>query len=517
MIQTGDWVVPRQQGMIYVSRPPLGSWPIAVLAAVRGRLDVFSIRLPSLTAVLLTAVLVYGYARIYLTRLGAFTAGVAYPTMAQVLQIGRLAETEAFFALLVAGSLFLWHAGYLRRWPMWLTWSAGYTLAGAAGLTKGPQGPLYFVAVTWTFLIVRRDWRWFFSRHHLVGLVPFAAIVGTWQVLYFWRTDLQSAIAIWVDQAANRFQDHSAVEFSRHLATYPLEILACMLPWSLLLVQLFNPRFRRRLTGVWRPVVFLITALAVTFPSVWWAAGARGRYYMPLYPLVAVFVGLIAERCWRASGPTWERLGWRAFFVGSSVAAVGAAGVVCLAGVIDSPHLRSLAQPPMFAAFFALASWVLAACLLQAASARSMVKAKAGVWALGAFLGLTYSGVVVNCQMRVMHDIGASVAAAKERLPLGVPLVSLGVVHHTFRYHFGQPIPVVPWSALGGTVDCEYFCFDDTPQKRKSIPWKWQPVARVSVDKNCSAETAKDAVMLGRRIQDGAVPLAESTNRRARH
>src|SRR5687768_2065327 len=36
MAATGDWIVPRQQGEPFFSRPPLGSWLIAVSAMIRG-------------------------------------------------------------------------------------------------------------------------------------------------------------------------------------------------------------------------------------------------------------------------------------------------------------------------------------------------------------------------------------------------------------------------------------------------------------------------------------------------
>ena len=68
ILETGDWIVPRQQGEIYLSRPPAGSWTIAALGMARGQIDVLAIRLPSAIAVLLTTVLIYVYARQFLGR-----------------------------------------------------------------------------------------------------------------------------------------------------------------------------------------------------------------------------------------------------------------------------------------------------------------------------------------------------------------------------------------------------------------------------------------------------------------
>src|SRR5258707_4294294 len=63
MLTTGDWIVPRCQGEPLFSRPPLQNWLIAALALVRGDVDAVALRLPSDVAMLLTVLLIYGYAR----------------------------------------------------------------------------------------------------------------------------------------------------------------------------------------------------------------------------------------------------------------------------------------------------------------------------------------------------------------------------------------------------------------------------------------------------------------------
>src|SRR5262245_36627477 len=54
MMGTGDWIVPRCQGVPLYSRPPLQNWLIAAVAAVRGDVDLVALRLPSDCAILVT-------------------------------------------------------------------------------------------------------------------------------------------------------------------------------------------------------------------------------------------------------------------------------------------------------------------------------------------------------------------------------------------------------------------------------------------------------------------------------
>src|ERR1051326_6223133 len=52
MQRTGDWVVPRQPGVPFLSRPPMGSWLIALAAHLPEEFDALAMRLPSVLAVL---------------------------------------------------------------------------------------------------------------------------------------------------------------------------------------------------------------------------------------------------------------------------------------------------------------------------------------------------------------------------------------------------------------------------------------------------------------------------------
>jgi len=502
MIQTGDWVVPRQQGIVYVSRPPLGSWPIAVLAAVRGRLDVVAIRLPTVSAILLTALLIYGYARNYVGRLGSFTAAMAYPTMGQVLQIGRVAETEGLFTLLVAGSLLLWHWGYLKGWPAVLTWSVGYGLAALAGLAKGPQGPIYFVVATWVFLAIAGDGAFFLRRAHVAGVALFVLIVGAWQLVYFWRTDLVASRQIWMQNAADRFTLDDRGALLRHMASYPLEVLACMLPWSICLIQFVNPKFVKALAAIRRQLTFPAVCLAISFPTVWLAAGARGRYYMPLYPVLAVLIGLTVERCFQAEDRSFMRRGWRDYAVGMAVTFVVGGLTIATASWIDHPMLAQIAQSTWLAGLLLLVAVASATWLIVARNTRHVRCAEASMLVCATFVGLIYTGPIININRRNLQDVAGAVGRVRARLPANAHLVSFGIVSHKFRHYYGRPIRVVPWSRAAKSLpeNVEYFCFDGPASAARHLPWPWEKIGEVPLDRYRQSRSTGHVVTVGRRL-----------------
>src|SRR5690606_5674981 len=104
------------------------------------------IRLPSVLSILAMALLIYAYARTFLSSTGALVASLSFATAGQVLQLGRLGENESLYSLLLGGGLIGWHYFYRLRQIPWLAWCLGYSLAALAALQKGIQAPAYFGA-----------------------------------------------------------------------------------------------------------------------------------------------------------------------------------------------------------------------------------------------------------------------------------------------------------------------------------------------------------------------------------
>ncbi len=505
MIRSGDWVIPRQQGRPFLSRPPLGSWLIATCSVLRGGVDVWAIRLPSVLATWLTSILVYGYSRLFLSRFGAFTAGVAFATMGQILQLGRVGETEAVFTFLVCASLLVWHWGYVKQWPSSWMWMAGYGLSALGALAKGPQAPIYFVAITGMFLLFRRDWRRLVSWSHLAGVGVFAGVIAFWQITFFLKMGLSGVQAVWASDTAMRIWEISPIEVAKHLVTYPLEVLGCTLPWSLFLLLFFSRTMRREIGTAWSMVLFLTTCLVVTFPSCWIIPGAHGRYFMPLFPCMAPMIGLVVERCVTAdSGSALQRI-WRASLGGLSLIIVGLALAIMSASWLGFPSASLFIQERSFSLRYAAFAGVLAAFLWWQKSWVPTTPPTfrgyglAGVCAAAVFLGLTYDTVVLNFIVRKNGPAAEQVASLKERLPQGQALVSFGPIHHLFAFHFHDPIERKEWPTTEATLSgqMDYFCFDRN--RSRMIPFAWEKIAAISCDRD-RTDNPDEVVIVGRRL-----------------
>ncbi|HEV2948743.1 MAG TPA: glycosyltransferase family 39 protein [Gemmataceae bacterium] len=504
MIRSGDWVVPRQQGEAFLSRPPLGSWLIGACSLLGGECDVWAIRLPSVVATLLTSLLIYGYSRLFLSRLGAFTAGIAYATMGQVLQLGRVGETEAVFTLFVSASLLVWHWGYVKQWPDTWMWIVGYGLSALGALAKGPQAPVYFVAITSILLFLRRDWRRVVSWQHLVGISVFAAIIAFWQIPFFLKMGWPGVHAVWASDTAMRIWEINPLAVAKHLVTYPFEVLGCTLPWSLFLLLYFSRTLRREIGSAWSMVLFLTTCLAVTFPSCWMIPGAHGRYFMPLFPCMAPMIGLMVERCGTADSDSLRKI-WRTSLGGMSLIMGGLALAIISASWLGFPSASVFIQERSFSLHYAGLAAVLAAFLwwqrswVPTTPPTTRAYGLAGVCAAAVFLGLTYDTVVLNFIVRKNGPAAEQVASLKERLPEGQALISFGPIHHLFAFHFHDPIERQDWpiteTSIPGQMD--YFCFDRN--RSQAIPFAWEEIAAISCDRD-RTDNPDEVVIVGRRL-----------------
>jgi len=504
MIESGDWVVPRQQGEPFLSRPPLQNWAIAGVGLMRGKVDAVAIRLPSLLALLLTVFLVYGYARTCLSRLGAMAAAAAFATMGQVLELARLGETDMLLTFFLSGSLLVWHYGQTRCWSAVRVWVSSYSLVALAVLTKGPQGAVYFCLTVGTYLVLTGRWREAVSRAHLAGIAVFLALWGAWQWPFYQAMGWEGTRAIYCGDVALRFEDSRWMAILKHLAVYPAEVLlGCLLPWSVLLVAYAHRSFRQALGPARQQVLFLACAIAVTFPTCWLAPGAKGRYYMPLYPCFAPLIGLVVQRCCDVgAGEPWRKL-WPRFLIIVAVVMAGAGVAVAVATAIGRE--LPLVQPGWFAAVYLALTSGMAAAAWWSSGGITSARAMVGVLSLAAFLGLSSAGVVANGLIRVSQPTAASVAELKQKLPPGVRLVSLGPIDHLFAYYYGEPIPMIARPGPGEELpeDVDFFSSGNDVARPAEVNSPWERIAVISCERRQKAQPRR-VVVVGRRLPTAA-------------
>jgi 4-amino-4-deoxy-L-arabinose transferase-like glycosyltransferase len=502
MIDRADWVVPRDQGEPFLSRPPLHNWLIALSYLALGQRDVLGARLPSLIATLLTVLLLYGYGRTFLSRSGALAAGAAYATFGEIFQTGRMAETEAVFILLVSGSLIVWHWGIMRNWPALLTSCAGYALMALAGLTKGPQAPVYFIGLTSAYLVLTWQWRRLFCLAHLVGLLTGLAIVAAWQLPYSRALGWQAAWRIWMSDTMPRLLDWQGL--LEHLVDFPLEVLGCTLPWSPLVFLYLRRDVRRSIGAAWPQVLFLTVCVALAFPTCWLPPAGHTRYITPLYPCFALLLGFVVQRCGEADpasalGKLWHRCLGRVVVL-MLLISLAIPAVLLLK---DNPKAGVWAEPPLIAVAFVGIMLGLAWLVRRARSSALPWRTSGAVTAVAGFMVVLFNGPVLDARIRRGVDMGPPLRAVKERIPADATVVSLGHVDSDFAFWCGKIPRPLPWPSKSPPAVPEggVFCFVANGLDRPVLPFRWEEWTAVSMDRN-RREVPERSLVIGRRLPD---------------
>src|SRR5262245_15953233 len=100
MVDSGDWLVPRFEGLVRLQKPPLFDWTAAALAELAGGHSRLTLRSVSAASALALALAVFAVGR----SLGGFSAGLCSTAVlagcALFWNRGRIGDAEMLLALL---------------------------------------------------------------------------------------------------------------------------------------------------------------------------------------------------------------------------------------------------------------------------------------------------------------------------------------------------------------------------------------------------------------------------------
>lgn len=509
MLATGDFVVPRLQGQPWPTKPPLFYWLLAGVIAWTDSLDPWTLRLPSALATLATATLLVWYVRPALGHWGAFLAGFVFLTFGDTLDAGSDAEIDATFALWVTCALLLWHGGLHRGWSPWLYWSLGYGFTALAFLTKGLQGPIYFGAAASVWLLLTQRWRDWISPPqlwgHLLGLTLFLTLVMAWMGPFAMQQGSHALQAAFVSESVTRSVGGDWSQFVQHLWMFPVKWAGSLLPWSPWLVGYLWPKVRHQIMTRYAEICFAGLALGLAFPTCWLPPGGEERYLRPVLPCVAVLVAsllhLLAQPEAVEASLRWL---WRGLQTLWAVVALAIGLGVLAISLLPMPGRMCYWQetwPVALAFAWCTASIGLALiCLLYSDWSRLSPFA---LLAIGLLACICVRGVLTNYHQRRQVDSVGAVAALRQRMPEHACLISFGPVNHLFLLLYEHPIARHEWPREAKQVRLhagDYFCFDAFRGEHPPLPFVWEEVARLTMDRT-RRPRPDNVVIVGRRLE----------------
>ncbi len=294
MHASGNWILPAVNGEYIPFKPPLFHWFAAMAGHIFGRIDEFTLRLPSAVFAALGVLMTYfAAARLWGERAGLI-AGIVLVTNAEWWQAGTDTQVDMTLAFFITAACLYFYFLYEQR-NFGLVKCLGLPfLLGLATLSKGPIGFAVPCLVFLIFLGLRHDFAFVRKLHPFASAAVFLLVAGSWYGLALW----QGGPAFFFRQIVDENFRTAAGTYGHYQPIYyylPI-FLENTLPWSFFFpaVALFIYQRRDQLSDekLLFPVVWFVAVLVFFTVSL----GKRGVYILPLYPAIALLFGAWWQR-----------------------------------------------------------------------------------------------------------------------------------------------------------------------------------------------------------------------------
>lgn len=286
MLRSGDWIAPHLDGRLYVDKPPIAIWLIALPMGLLNTTASLTHHAPDLVALALSV--------LFLRRLGARIFGrsdagwlAAGLYVATLLPYALLREKriDPLFAALLLGAFDYLHAALSLHAPSrarLVNWLAAAALLAAATITKGPLAFVFFAAIALAYAAFAGRLRDLATREVLLAALLYLVLVAAWP--------LAMVGDIGFDAWRARIGERKMVSRFAGPLHYVTQLPLRLAPWLLLLPALALS---------WRSLVRGATGAALRLPVAWFGvvfvllhvtSAKHARYLLPAFPAIALLL-----------------------------------------------------------------------------------------------------------------------------------------------------------------------------------------------------------------------------------
>src|SRR5205809_781996 len=237
MVESHQWLLPTNDGIPRLQKPPLLYWLIIVSFKLFG-VNAAAARLPVALAVVVSVALIFLIGEKLTDYWRGFIAGLIYLSFCGTFLLARIVMPEPLVSAFIAGAMFCAVSGYQRRRQR-RAWFAGFWICSAfACLSKGLLGVLYPAAILVLLSIFYREarlryralLRWEYVAIFLLIVAPWH-IWAEWHFPGYFRYQLSTEWLGHLRGLTDETHDYKGMPAYQFLAMH----LAWWFPWSIAL------------------------------------------------------------------------------------------------------------------------------------------------------------------------------------------------------------------------------------------------------------------------------------------
>ncbi len=335
MIESGDWVTPKLNYVVYFEKPPLFYWLVAMSFEVFGLTEGAARAVPALAGILTVVMTFFLGQHLLGTRAAVYGAGILASSPIFFVLAEALTIDMVLTACMTATMASFYAAHLSEKKGLWVGLVAASAALGV--LAKGPVALVLPGLIALVFLLWRRDWGTLGALLRPVPILLFVAVVVPWFVLVS-RANPDFLHFFFVRENFERFT--AEVGHPEGPFFYIPVLLAGPLPWTAVAIGLACTRDGRAALGEVprdaRSFLLLWGGLIIAFFTV--ASSKLATYILPALPPLALVAGAWLDRVVERTRLTAGVARW----LGTTMFALGL--VTLAAAAIAWPLESTLAQ-----------------------------------------------------------------------------------------------------------------------------------------------------------------------------
>ncbi|MCG2608995.1 glycosyltransferase family 39 protein [Acinetobacter sp. SM34] len=290
MLQSGDWLVPRLNGLPFMHKPPLLHWISSVLMEIFG-VHVWVLRLVPTLAGIMMLVGLFWFLKKHCNERIAQLSVVILATSLLFFGSSQYVNHDLLLACWISITI-LCFADFTLSGEKSVLWM-GYVACALGFLTKGLIGILIPGMVILLWVLASKQWKKIPSLLNPIGLIIFCVIALPW--VYLMHLKYPAFLQyFFIDQQFSRF---SSDQFNNKLPWpfYLFCLLISFLPWFFVSQFKFSKQDFSQSLGPSILTLMLIWFVSVTtFFSI--PPSKLAGYILPATPPLAVFIAIMVDR-----------------------------------------------------------------------------------------------------------------------------------------------------------------------------------------------------------------------------